>query len=309
MIALAAVIAVATVIGFRVEGRLGERAERAARRITQLMLWGLLPPVAFLNIAALQLSAKVGAGIGFAYAALAITGGAAFLLGTYLLRLPRPAVGALMLGAAFANTGYLGLPFNAALFGRDALPNAVAYDILVTTFGLLTVGFSIGAAFGTVAERPRDRVAAFFMRNPPLWACLLGFLAPAALAPAWAVDASQHVVFAILPLGFFVVGVTLAAEAEDGAIRFPPPLGAPVLTALALKLLVAPATVLALSGLVLGVPEPYLVQAAMATAINAIVIAHEYGLDRGLVAAAIAWSTAVVVTAGLAVALLGSGTL
>ena len=134
---------------------------------------------------------------------------------------------------------------------------------------------------------------------------MLGFLAPDALAPQWAVDASQIVVFAILPLGFFVVGVTLAAEAEAGRMRFPPPLGAAVAAALALKLLVAPATVAALSQVVLEVPDPYLVQAGMASAINGIVIAHEYGLDRGLVAAAIAWSTALVVAAGLAVALLG----
>ena len=305
MIAIAAVIAAATAIGFRTEAKLGERAERGARRVTQVMLWVLLPPVAFLNIAALELTAKVGAGIGFAYGALLLTAGLAYLAGTYLLRLSRPAVGALILASAFANSGYLGLPFNAALFGLDDLPNAVAYDILVSALGILTIGFSIGAAFGTVGERPRERVAAFFSRNPPLWACVLGFLAPDALAPQWAVDASQIVVFAILPLGFFVVGVTLAAEAEAGRMRFPPPLGAAVAAALALKLLVAPATVAALSQVVLEVPDPYLVQAGMASAINGIVIAHEYGLDRGLVAAAIAWSTALVVAAGLAVALLG----
>ena len=305
MIALTVVIAVATAIGFGAENRMGERAELAARRVTQLMLWGLLPPVAFLNIAALELTAQVGAGIAFAYAALLLTGAIAYFVGTYLLHLPRPAVGALVLASAFANTGYLGLPFSAALFGLDSVPTAVAYDVLVTTFGILTIGFSIGAAFGTVAERPRERVAAFFARNPPLWACALGFLAPEALAPEWAVEASQIVVFAILPLGFFVVGVTLAAEAEEGGMRFPPPLTAAVGTALGLKLLVAPAIVLALSQMVLEVPDTYLVQAAMASAINGIVIAHEYGLDRGLLAAAIAWSTAVVVAAGLVVAALG----
>ena len=42
----------------------------------------------------------------------------------------------------------------------------------------------------------------------------------------------------------------------------------------------------------------------MASAINGIVVAHQYGLDRALVASVIAWSTAIVVAAGLAVALL-----
>ncbi|MGI8945050.1 MAG: AEC family transporter [Thermoleophilaceae bacterium] len=305
MIAIAAVIVVAIAGGFGAESRFGGRAETASRRVTQLILWVLLPPVAFLNIAALELTARIGAGIAFAYAALLLTAAVAYLVGTHLLRLPRPAVGALMLASAFANTGYLGLPFSAALFGLDELPSAVAYDILVTTSGILTIGFSIGAAFGTVAERPRERVASFFARNPPLWACALGFLAPAALAPQWAVSASQMVVFAILPLGFFVVGVTLAREAEEGRVRFPPRLGAAVCTGLALKLLLAPAVVLGLSQAVLAVPETYLVQAAMASAINGIVIAHEYGLDRGLLAAVIAWSTAIVVAAGLLVTLLG----
>ncbi len=304
MIAIAAVIVVATAIGFRVERRLGEGAERGARRITQLMLWILLPPVAFLNIAALELTAEVGAGIAYGYVVVLLTGGLAYVVGTYVLRLPRPAVGALILAAAFANSGYLGLPFNAALFGQDTLPDAIAFDILVTTLGILTLGFSIGAAFGTVAERPRERVASFFTRNPPLFACLLGFVAPEALAPEWAVDASQIVVYAILPLGFYVVGVTLAAEADEGSFRFPPPLGPGVGTALVLKLLVAPAVVIGLSQVVLEVPDPYLVQVGMASAINGIVIAHEYGLDRGLIASAIAWSTAIVVVVGLAVALI-----
>ena len=304
MIAVAATIAAATAAGVGVERRLGERADAVARRVVWLMLWVLGPPLIFLNIAALELTAEVGAGIGFGYAALALTLAAAYAIGTWVLRLPRTGVGALMVVAGFANTGYLGLPFTAALFGLDALPDAVAYDVVVTTLGIFTIGFGVGAAFGTVGDRPRDRAAAFLTRNPPLWACAAGFVAPAALAPDWAVEASQLLVFAMLPLGFFVVGVTLALESDDGALVFPPPLNAAVGTALGLRLLVAPGVVVALSALVLEVPDSYLSQAAMASAINAIVVAHQYGLDRALVAGAIAWSTAIVVVAGLAVALL-----
>ena len=304
MIPLAAVIAAATAAGFGAEQRMGERADRLAQRMMWLVLWVLLPPVTFFNIAALDLTTRVGAGIAFAYAALLAVLSAAYLIGTRVLRLSRPGVGALMVASGLANTGYLGLPFSAALFGLDELPNAVAYDIVVSGLALVTIGFSIGAAFGTVAERPGERVATFFKRNPPLWACAAGFLAPAALAPGWAVNASQLLVFAVLPLGCFAVGVTLAAESEEGRLRFPPPLTSAVGVALGLKLLLAPAVVLALSAAVLAVPDSYLSQAAMASAINGIVIAHEYGLDRSLVAAAIAWSTALVVAAGLLVALL-----
>jgi malate permease and related proteins len=135
-----------------------------------------------------------------------------------------------------------------------------------------------------------------------LWAFVLALIAPAALAPQWAVDASQLVVFAMLPLGFFVVGVALASEAEEGAVRFPPPLTAPVGVALALKLLLFPAIVFGLSRLIIDVPDPYISQAAMSCGINGVLIAHAYGLDRNLAASAIAWSTAIVVAAGLVVA-------
>jgi hypothetical protein len=42
----------------------------------------------------------------------------------------------------------------------------------------------------------------------------------------------------------------------------------------------------------------------MACGINTVLIAHVYGMDRSLAASAVAWSTAVVVAAGLVAALL-----
>jgi malate permease and related proteins len=304
VILLAAVIGAATAVGVGARGRYQEGAERLAGRAMSAVLWVLLPPIAFFNIADLELTPQVGAGIGFAYAAQAVTLAAAFALGTYVLRLGRPSVGALMCSAALANTGFLGLPLTAALLGFDQLGSAIVYDTLVSAVTLVTVGFSIAAAFGTVGGRPRERARAFVTRNPPLWAAVAGFLAPAALAPAWAVDASRLAVFAVIPLGFFAVGVTLAAEAARAGSSFPPPLDGPVVCAIALKLLLPPAVVLALSQAVLEVPLTYVSQAAMASAVNNIVVANEYGLDRGLAAAAIFWTTALVVLAGLVVALL-----
>lgn len=304
MIPLAAVIGAATAVGFGAEHRWRASAEVLASRLMWTVLWVLLPFVAFFNIATLHLTAEVGAGIAFGYVATLSTMAVAWLLGTRALRLERPSVGTLMGTSSLGNTGYLGLPFTAALLGFDQVGNAVAYDILVSTTMLITVGFSIGAAFGTVGEAPRERIAAFFLRNPPLVAAVLGLLAPATLAPDLAVDISRVVVIAILPIGFFAVGVTLAAEADEGRVRFPPPLSAPVLVAVLLKLLLPVAILLALSTLFIEVPDAYLVQAAMASGINNLVVATAYGLDRRLAAAVIAWTTAIVVAVGVVVALL-----
>ena len=302
MIPLAAVIAAATGVGLGAQRRYGKRAQGVATRLMTLLLWLVLPIVAFFNIAALQFSVRVWAGVGFGYAALGAVLALAFLVGTYVLRLERPAVGALMLAAGFANTGFLGLPFVAALLGLREVPNAVAYDALVSALSLVSVGFSIGAAFGTLGEGVRARVRSFFVRNPPLYATVAGFLAPDVLAPEWAVEASQLLVLVTVPVGFFAVGVTLASE-RRGADRSAPPAPA-VATAVLLKVGVAPSVVLGLSVLVIDVPGTYLSQAAMASGINILVVAHAYGLDRGLIAASIAWSTALVLAVGVVASLL-----
>ena len=304
MTLILALIGGSTAVGIGAEHRFHAAAERLAERLMWLVLWVLMPFVTFFNIATLELTASVGAGIGFGWLAVLATMAVAYVVGTRVLHLPRTSVGALMGVAAFGNTGYLGIPLTGALFGADEVPNAVAYDTLVSSVLFVTLGFSVGAAFGTVGERPRERVAAFFLRNPPLWAAVLGLLAPAALAPQWAVDASLVVVVAILPIGFFAVGVTLAAEAEQGTAKFPPPLTRDVVAAVALKLTIPPLVVLGLSAALIEVPEAYLSQAAMASALNNLVVAHEYGLERRLTAAAIVWSMAIVAAVGLAVAVL-----
>ena len=269
------------------------------------LLWVLLPIVAFVNMAALELTPQVGAGIGFAYIGLAVTLALAWALGTHVLNLSRPAVGALMVTAGLANTGYLGLPFTAALLGFDALPEAVAYDAVVSGIALVTAGFSVGAAFGTAGERPCERIRAFLLRNPALWATAAGLVAPAALAPGWAVDASRGLVLLAVPIGFFAVGVALAGEGfvsrSMGGLRGT--LDRAVAAAIALKLVVPPAIVLGLSALLIDVPDAYLVQAAMPTAVNTLVVCHAYGLDRRIAAAAIAWTTAIVVCVGVVAAL------
>jgi predicted permease len=304
VIPIAAVIVAATGIGVGAEHRWAGGASRLSGRLMSVVLWFVLPVAAFFNLAALHFDAGVGAGLVFAYVAVAVTAAVAYALGTYVLKLPRPWVGALVCVSIFGNTGYLGLPFNAALFGFDHLGTAVVYDVLVSSALLVTVGFSIGAAFGTVASRARDRVKAFFARNPPLWATAAGLLAPESLAPHWAVQASRVLVFAILPIGFFAVGVTLSREADAGAARFPPPMDAPTMTGIVLKLLLVPAVLIGLAAASgTDVPDSYPVQAAMCTGINTILIADEYGLERGLTAAVIAWTTAIVVVAGLFAAL------
>jgi predicted permease len=298
MVGVALAICASVGAGVGAEWRWGERAHAATRRILDALLYLCLPFIAFFTIASLEVTTGVGAGLLVAYVELAIVTGLAYLAGSRLLRLPRPATGALMCSVALVNTGYLGLPLTAAALGSDQLGPAIAWDALVSAPMLLIVGFGTGAMFGTRAGATRrERLRAFVVRNPPLLAVLLGLLAPASLAPDVLVDVARVLAVALIVPGFFALGVFLMVEREQGTLPFPPPFSAAVGVSLFLRLLVAPALVAAASLAIVELPDAYLLAAAMPTGINGLVVAHAYGLDLRLLASATAWSTAVVVAA------------
>jgi predicted permease len=142
-------------------------------------------------------------------------------------------------------------------------------------------------------------VRAFFTRNPLLYAAIAGLLAPAALAPNVLVDISQALVIAILPIGFFAVGATLAENAEHGDLPMPPPMTGPVAITLVSRLAIAPALLMLLAAPLIDLPSAYRLQSAMPTGISSMIVAHAYGLDMEITAEAVTWSTAVVVAAAL----------
>lgn len=307
MVLITLVIIAAVSVGAASERRWDDGARRAGARSLEILIFGLIPFVTFFTVSHVRLTTGVGAGIAFAWVELAVVTTIAYMLGSRTLDLRRPSTGALMCAVGLVNTGYLGIPLIAALIGgTTAVGQAITFDVLVTAPMLLLVGFGIGAGFGTRAgATPRERLRGFVLRNPPLFAFIAALLAPAWATPEWARETAAVAVLLMAPLGFFALGVNLMHEQEEGVRVFPPPVTAPVATALGLRLIVAPAIMLALSTLVVRVPDAFLIQAGMACGINGLSVGHVFGLDLRLSAGAIAWSTLVVVAAASAVALAG----
>jgi predicted permease len=302
MLWVALTIALAVAVGFEAERRAGARAGTVARGVLKTMVFVLAPFAAFFNIAHLEVTGDVRGGIVAGWAALLLAGGIGWLIGRRVLHLPTPSNGVLTLNGLMANSGYLGVPLVAAVMGVEHLPEAVAYDTLVQAPVFLLGAFAVAAATGTRAgEGARERALAFISRNPPLLATIAGLLAPDSLAPDALVQIAHLVVFAMLPLGFFAVGVTLATEADEGQIRFPPPFTRPIAAALVVRLVVAPLLLVALTAPFIDLPTPFLILAAMPTGLNAITLAHVYGLDVRFAAGTIAWSTAAAVAAALVI--------
>jgi malate permease and related proteins len=296
----AVAIAASVLVGVWAERRRPDAAAHAARQILVLMLYVLIPPIIFFNLAAAEIDLDHGVGIVLGLLASTLAAALAWWVAERALGLGRPQTGAVVCTVLSVNTGYLGYPLTVALLGREELSTAVLYDVLVTGPCLLLGAFAVGAAFGTRAgETPRERVGAFFTRNPPLYAAIAAVVAPGYLAPDLAVDLSQVLLVAILPLGFFAVGATLAENAERGDLPLPPPLSRPVAVSVLCRLVVAPALLLALAAPLIDLPGPYLLLAAMPSGINSMVVAHAYGLDMEITAEAVAWSTGIVVAGAL----------
>jgi predicted permease len=297
---IAAAIAAATAVGVWSERRWPQGAAEAARKGLLAILYFLLPPVIFFNLASANIDLNHGVGLALAILAIALTSVLVWFVSSRLMKLPRHQVGAMICTVLVVNTGYLGYPMSVALLGRAQLSTAVLYDVLVSGPCLMLGAFAVGAAFGTKAgESPRQRVRAFFTRNPPLYAAIAGLLAPRSLAPNVLVDISQALVVAILPIGFFAVGATLAEGAEHGELPMPPPLNRQVLVSLVGRLAIAPALLMLLAAPLIDLPATYRLLAAMPTGLNSMVVSHAYGLDNQIVAEAVTWSTAIVVLAAL----------
>ncbi len=296
-----AAIGIAVAVGVWSERRWPQGAAIASRRALTLILYVLIPPVVFFNLAAVEIDVDHGIGIVLGLASVSLTALLAWWVASRVLGLQRHQVGAVVCTVLAVNSAYLGYPLTIALLGRDELSTAVLYDILVCAPALLLGAFAVGAAFGLQAgEGPRDRVRAFFTRNPPLYAAVAALLAPDALAPDLAVDLSQGLVIAILPIGFFAVGATLAENAEHGELPMPPPLTRPVALAVVSRLFVAPGLLILLATPLVELPASYLLLAAMPTGLNSMVVAHAYGLDMEITAEAVTWSTAIVIAVAVA---------
>jgi predicted permease len=297
-------IAVAlAVIGATAVGIMGERRVRGARTLAQRMLtlmpYVLVPFVSFVSIAQLRVTVAGGVGLVFAFVAMAVAGVVAWAAGRHVLRLSDSRLGAVICAVVVANTGSLGYPMTVALLQAGALPSAVAYDQIVNGPALFLVAFGVGAAFGSVATTARARYRSFLTRNPPLLAVVAGLVAPASLAPAPLPAISRVLVVAMLLAGFYAVGVYLSSERrEDQAPLLERP-DRPVLLALGLRLLSAPAILLGLSVVFVRVPNAYLLESAMPTGINSLIVGHSYGLDQQLIATIIVWSTVTMLVGGL----------
>jgi predicted permease len=297
------------VITMAVSGTLGawfahrrpETSETFAKRFMDVVLWVIIPPILFFNLAHFEFTTEAGKALGIAWIGNLLLLAIAYVLATRVFTLTRPQMGAFICCAMMGNTAYLGYAFSSTALGTKALDEAIIYDILLMLPSLIFIAFSMGAAFGTHADTPKERFKSYFTKNPLLFTAILALLAPESLSPQWGRDHTHSQVFAILPAGFFAVGIVVRHESELDKLSFPPKLTKPVAVASLLKLSFLPLILLAADQWITKIPKAYVLQAMMPTGVNNLLLANNYGLDRKLTTSAIIWTTLVIAVVGLAI--------
>lgn len=298
MILIAIVVIVAMGVGAFVRTH-SHHADRFVTASLDLVMLVLIPIIGYAYATRLELSVSTVVGILAGYGIIATVGLLAWQISSRRLHLSRAQQGAVVLSAVLANTGYLGLPVAQTLLADSEFPQTVAWDSLISQPMALLIAPFIAGAFSPSHQHAHlgKQLLAVVKRAPAIPALIAGLLVPEAWAPQWLLDVAELLVYAILPLGFFAVGVTLTRlrQSDDG--------GAPraaIGLILGLRNVAAPGLFILLGLLILpDEPRAFTLQAAMPCGLNALVIGHAFDLDTGVIATAIAWSTAIVLAVAL----------
>lgn len=268
--------------------RLGRVDERAPTALVRVVLDLALPAFTFGAIRAYRPGAYGAHGALFALLSPWLVAAVVFASLSIVARArgwSRERFGAVAATSVAGNTAFLGLPLVEALAGREAVPAAVLLDqagsfVIVSTATVAIAARASGkhASWRAVARR--------VLTFPPSWGAALGALSRGHAIPAWLESSLARMAALVVPLALVAVGMQL--RVDRALLRRE---GAQVALALALKMLGAPALVLAL-GVALGVRGPALhacvLQNAMPPMVTAGVVAAEYGLAPELCAALVA---------------------
>ncbi|HEV7819870.1 MAG TPA: AEC family transporter [Burkholderiales bacterium] len=266
--------------------------EAMRTQLNRLVLYVFYPCILFAVVASTPitpdlLSVPLLVGIG------TLTSGALLYVLLYLTpigrRLSDPTRAILMLGGMFGNTFNIGAPVVMFFFGRDAVRYAVFNDMLMTMPLIWSLGVWIATRLGSHEKQVSyPSLWRILLSLPPMWAFALGLTLQALDLTYKPLIAAAHMIGqATIPVTLFVLGMTIPWRNLT-----PRP---EILTAAAVKLLVAPLVVTIVARLFFApLAEAQFAAALEATTpamMTALLLADRFRLDSAAAALLIGWST------------------
>ncbi len=249
--------------------------------VGKINLYGLTPALAFDSVMRTEVSSAQAVQLVGGY--LLVTAVAGLLALAAAWGRDGPTRRAMIASVVIGNNGNFGLPIALLALGRTGLDQAVV--IFVTS---LVVMYTVGPALLGSHGGVRDAVLTV-VRLPVTWALLAGLLirATGVTLPVGVTRGVELLAQAAIPMVLIALGLQLG---QRSSVR----LSAPVWIAAAVRVLALPVLAAGL-GLLLRLDGPELsslvLACAMPTAVNAFMLAREYGSNPELVASVVALST------------------
>lgn len=272
---------------------------RSQERLRDLIwissFWLVIPVLVFSTFLTISFTSRLGLAVAAVIASTWMMVGLSLLYGR-LVSKERDEQGALTLGGAVGNTGFIGYPLAQLAFGHTGLTQAVVYDQLSFGVPMSSVSVVIGRLFGKrqIDTAGRSRLATVLL-NPPLWALALALVLRLAGVHIPHIGRVENVAAALIgPLGFLMLGVSLPLVAiEHNLLELARATGAMVI-----KIGVGPLVLFAV-GVAIGahIPSTYYLLAAMPPAFHLLTIARIYDMRPALMRLMVVAATIPVVVA------------
>lgn len=299
MILEVALLAVFFALGLAVQRR--HPSDRFRERAWTAYWWAVTATLVFTSFSTIEFDRELG----LALAAAVLASWLVIALGYAYARVvatERDERGALVLGAGFPNTAFVGYPLAQLALGSDGLALMVLYDRLGWLVPSTAVSTAIARLHGR-REAPEGRSVRFRLRlilvNPPLLAAVAAVALRLAGVDvtAWVEPLGSVAAEVVGPAGFFLLGLVLPLE--------PPAHDAPELRkaagVLAIRFAAAPLVLLG-CGVLLGteIPTAFLLGAAMPCAFHLLILARVFDVRPQLVRLLVVGSTIPAVVAVVA---------
>lgn len=263
---------------------LGKTLSVDSRSLGRVVFYVFSPILVFNLLLHTQLSSdQIAATMVYTVLVALVVGIVAFLIGA-LLHFERPVLMALIITAAFGNTGNYGLPLVSFAFGQEALAfatlNFVMSVVMFNTAGVLVA---------SLGHMDLKSAALGIFKVPAVYAVLLaGVLNYFHLALPTALERTVELASnGSIPVMIILLGLELSRVQWSHSIRA-------VGLSAGLKLLAGPAVgflLAAMFGFQGAARQGNVIETAMPAAVTTTVLATEYGLDTSLVTAMVFMGT------------------
>lgn len=218
-----------------------------------------------------------------------IVGGIALLIG-FLLKLRRETIASLFLVSIGGNVTFMGYPIMENLFGIEGLTLAIIYDQLGMIIFIYTIGIIIISLFTSlnVDKRILNTTLNKVIKNPPLWALILGLLLRNIFIPDFLINSLSILGKATTPLMMFLLGLSFSKPEKEGKSMMG------IISGVVLKLFLFPLFALIFSKIMKLENLPLKVtvlESAMPSMLTALVLSLQFNLDYIFTSHVITYST------------------